>query len=194
MRNRSLSMAFAALLLMGAMPAQATPMTTLFGGFINEDNGNPFGATFGDTITGSATFDDIGLPTTGTATHALTGLSLTSLGFNFPLVNPFLDGFFSDGALTGIFLNDLVFDSVPLPYNIVMTGGPTFDIFNLAGDIVLGGCLDFGTGVCTDPNGGGAQVPEPGTLALFGIGLLGFFHATTRRRYRVSATKGLVAA
>ncbi len=185
MRNRSISITFATLLLVSALPAQALPVTIDFGGFINFDNANPFGATFGDSITGSADYDDAGLTNAAFETQALAGLNLTSLGFGFPLFNPSLVGTFSSNTLIGVRLNDIVFDSSFTAHNFLMTGGAAFDIFDGSGFSVLGGCLDFGTSVCTDPLGGPvAEVPEPGTLALFGIGLLGMWAGTRRQQGR----------
>lgn len=185
MKNRAISITFAALLFIGVLPAQALPVSTNFGGFINFDNSNPFGASFGDSITGFASYDDAGLTNAAFETHALDTLNLSSLGFNFPLFNaPSLIGTFSSNNLIGVQLNDIVFDPGLTAHNFLMTGGPSFDIFGSIGP-VLGGCLDFGTGVCNDPNGGPVtDVPEPGTLTLFALGLVGIWAGARQQQGR----------
>ena len=163
-------------------PAHATPIT--YNVSVASINGGPFA---GQTLTGTFTFDSSIIPASGTGIvqNPAAGLGLLDLSINFGTLTfdetnadaSFL--IFSGGLLTDFFVggdengidfiagntNDFFISESLFAYETTTSGGIFF--FTNTG-------ISFGLAQ--------VAVPEPGTLALFGAGLLGLLALNRRRR------------
>ncbi|MGR3318796.1 MAG: PEP-CTERM sorting domain-containing protein [Candidatus Anammoxibacter sp.] len=195
---------FIFILALASVPANATLVTTSFEGTVTIDNdeNNPFGLSNGDTIFGSATYDDsavVGVSVDeGISINGLTdwdfNITLGSLGsFSFGQSDV------TDPTFTSFFFNVGVFDGIRFFIEPVAINGFTnlqledfdggrslfvedFDTGNP--EIFLEAVWDFTTSVTeavgTQP--GPAPVPEPATVALMGVGIVGLLGAGYRKR------------
>lgn len=162
--------------------ANAIPITlTVNADVINPDIGNPYGLSDGDTITATATFDDDLIDPIGTSFIQL-GSNGNAFGgtLTFVVGNLVFTETMDDGFATGfpqLTFVDGVFDNFNYQTTIGFNGATEFFTSgpNPSGGTNFGGTGIFGnydlssTSITPTP----IAVPEPTTLALFGLGLLG---------------------
>jgi hypothetical protein len=115
--------------------------------------------------------------------------SVTGLGDSFSASGSFVDCYSFNLAATGN-VSDLVFSLDPLLNKLDIT---LSSIVLSSGSLIISGTVTNVAGLWNVPvgyaglliaTGPGSNVPEPATLGLFGIGLLGVAFATRRRAFK----------
>lgn len=169
--------------------AQSALVTTSFSGVVTTDNGgnNPFGLTNGNSITGSAIYDDaLVLGTSADEQKFINGLS--GWNFKFTLGSfSFSQADVTDNTYTQFFFNLGKLDGVKFfldPINIGSFNNLQIEDFNggrklfveeatLSNPVYLEASWDFANASTPVPVKVGS-VPESGIMWLFATGLIGF--------------------
>ncbi len=179
----------AASLMIWGQSVHATLVTTSFFGEVTFDNGgaNPFGLSNGDSISGSATYDDALV--VGVSTDEQIFLNPNGWDFSVTLGSfSFTQATVTDPTYTSFFFNMGALDGLRFfldPVTVGSTGNIQIEDFDAAqklfaedaglngNPIYLEATWDFpnATTVPVDP---GTPMPVPGTLALLALGLVGF--------------------
>ncbi|MCH9638233.1 MAG: PEP-CTERM sorting domain-containing protein [Betaproteobacteria bacterium] len=175
-------------LMIWGQSVHATLVTTSFFGEVTFDNGgaNPFGLSNGDSISGSATYDDALVA--GISTDEQIFLNPNGWDFSVTLGSfSFTQATVTDPTHTSFFFNMGALDGLRFfldPITVGSTGNIQIEDFgaaqklfaedaDTANPIYLEATWDFpnATTVPVDP---GTPMPVPGTLALLALGLIGF--------------------
>ncbi len=194
--RRALILAAAALLFT-AVQGHALLVTTSFEGTVTLDNGgvNPFGLFLGDTISGTVIYDDALV--TGTSADediAVAG----NAGWDFTIdlgTFSFSQSDVTDPAYTLFYFNFSSFDGIEFfiePIDIGTFTNLLFEDFNggrslfvedasSGTPIYLEADWDFANATTPVPVSSPGPIPEPATILLMGLGLLGIGHFFRKR-------------
>jgi hypothetical protein len=139
-------------------------------------SGGPWTITTGPTVTGS-TFSCSGVAIFSSGYGNITGLSYA---ISPDEIHVFGAGNDLQGTITWTYSTGLIQDEIDLLAGwLTVTGTPSGfhgeyasgSVYRI--DLTLQGCSQEDGVVCTDPSSGQIPVPEPGTLSLLGMGLIG---------------------